>query len=141
MASMTVAISAQTIGTMCALIKAGWLGAPEARCLKINGSIGHGTMMLKIIIFFVALALIIYFFDRPIVPEPIERDPTALALAGQIEKCTRIYGNEATRKKNFANCQSNCSTNTDDKIRMCIDACQAIADQFSNCANQGFIGK
>jgi len=38
--------------------------------------------MLKIIIFFVALALIIYFFDRPIVPEPIERDPTALALAG-----------------------------------------------------------
>ena len=35
-------------------------------------------MMLKIIIFFVALALIIYFFDRPIVREPIERDPTAL---------------------------------------------------------------
>jgi hypothetical protein len=62
--------------------------------------------MLKIIIFFVALALIIYFFDRPIVPEPIERDPTALALAGQIEKCTRIYGNETTRKKNFANCQT-----------------------------------
>jgi hypothetical protein len=108
---------------------------------KINRSIRHGTIMLKIIIFFVALALIIYFFDRPIVPEPIERDPTALALAGQIEKCTRIYGNETTRKKNFANCQSNCSTNTDDKIRMCIDACQAIADQFGNCANQGIIGK
>jgi hypothetical protein len=108
---------------------------------RINRSIRHGTIMLKIIIFFVALALIIYFFDRPIVREPIERDPTALALAGQIEKCTRIYGNETARKKNFANCQSNCSTNTDDKIRMCIDACQAIADQFSNCANQGIIGK
>ena len=54
--------------------------------------------MLKIIIFFVALALIIYFFDRPIVPQPIERDPAALALAGQIEKCTRIYGNEHSEK-------------------------------------------
>jgi len=96
-------------------------------------------MMLKIIIFFVALALIIYFFDRPIVPEPIDRD--AVALAGQIEKCTRIYGNESTRRKDFANCQSNCSKNTDDQIRACIDACQATADQFSNCANQSFIGK
>jgi hypothetical protein len=96
--------------------------------------------MLKIIIFFVALALIIYFFDRPIVPEPIDRDP-ALALAGQIAKCTRIYGNESTRRKDFANCQSNCSKSTDDKIRVCIDACQVIADQFSNCANQGIIGK
>ena len=95
--------------------------------------------MLKIIIFFVALALIIYFFDRPIVPEPIDRD--AVALAGQIEKCTRIYGNESTRRKDFANCQSNCSKNTDDKIRVCIDACQATADQFSNCANRSFIGK
>jgi hypothetical protein len=97
--------------------------------------------MLKIIIFFVALALIIYFFDRPIVPESIERDPTALALAGQIEKCTRIYGDERTRRKDFADCQRNCSMNTDDKIRVCIDACQAIADRFSNCANQGIIGK
>jgi hypothetical protein len=108
---------------------------------KIKRSIRHGTNMLKIVIFFVALALIIYFFDRPIVPQPIERDPTALALAGQIEKCTRIYGNESTRRKDFANCQGNCSKNTDDKIRICIDACQAIADQFSNCANQGIIGK
>jgi hypothetical protein len=97
--------------------------------------------MLKIIIFFVALALIIYFFDRPIVPEPIDRDPTALALADQIAKCTRIYGNESTRRKDFANCQSNCSKSTDDKIRVCIDACQAIADQFSKCANQGIVGK
>jgi hypothetical protein len=98
--------------------------------------------MLKIIIiFFVALALIIYFFDRPIVPKPIERDPAALTLPGQIEKCTRIYGNESTRRQDFANCQSNCSKNTDDKVRICIDACQAIADQFSNCANQGIIGK
>ena len=97
--------------------------------------------MLKIIIFFAALALIIYLFDRPIVPEPIERDPTALALAAQIEKCTRIYGNESTRRKDFANCQSTCSKNMDDQIRACIDACQAIADQFSNCANQSFIGK
>ena len=96
-------------------------------------------MMLKIIIFFVALALIIYFFDRPPVPEPIDRD--AVALVGQIEKCTRIYGNESTRRKDFANCQSNCSKNTDDEIRACIDACQGIADRFSNCANQGFIGK
>ena len=95
--------------------------------------------MLKIIIFFVALALIIYFFDRPIVPEPIDRD--AVALAGQIEKCTRIFGNESTRRKDFANCQSTCSKNMDDQIRACIDACQAIADQFSNCANQSFIGK
>jgi hypothetical protein len=47
---------------------------------KINGSIRHGTIMLKIILFFVVLALIIYFFDRPIVLEPIERDPAALAL-------------------------------------------------------------
>ena len=93
------------------------------------------------IIFFVAMALIIYFFDRPIVPEPIDRDSTALGLASQIEKCTRIYGNESTRRKDFANCQSNCSKNTDDKIRVCIDACQATADQFSNCANQGVIGK
>ena len=93
------------------------------------------------IIFFVALALIIYFLDRPIVPEPIDRDSTALALASQIEKCTRIYGNESTRRKDFANCQSNCSKNTDDETRACIDACQAIADRFSNCANQGFIGK
>ena len=93
------------------------------------------------IIFFVALALIIYFFDRPIVPEPIDRDSTALALASQMEKCTRIYGNESTRREDFANCQSNCSKNTDDKIRVCIDACQATADQFSNCANQSFIGK
>jgi hypothetical protein len=98
-------------------------------------------MMLKIIIFFVALALIIYFFDRPIAPEPIDRDSTALGLASQIEKCTRIYGNESTRRTDFANCQSNCSKNTDDKIRVCIDACQATADQFSNCANQGIIGK
>jgi hypothetical protein len=97
--------------------------------------------MLKIIIFFVAVALIIYFFDRPIVPEPIERDPTALALTDQIEKCTRIYGIESTRRQDFANCQSNCSKNTDDKIRICIDACRAAADQFSNCANQGIIGK
>jgi len=93
------------------------------------------------IIFFVAPALIIYFFDRAIVPEPIDRDSTALALASQIEKCTRIYGNESTRRKDFANCQSNCSKDTDDKIRVCIDACQATADQFSNCANQGIIGK
>ena len=93
------------------------------------------------IIFFVALALIIYFFDRAIVRQPIDRDSTALALASQIEKCTRIYGNESTRRKDFANCQSNCSKNTDDKIRVCIDACQATADQFSNCANQGIIGK
>jgi hypothetical protein len=98
-------------------------------------------MLLKIIIFFVALALIIYFFDRPIVPEPIDHDSTAVALTGQIEKCTRIYGNESTRRKEFANCQSNCSKNTDDEIRACIDACQAIADRFSNCANQGLIGK
>ena len=97
--------------------------------------------MLKIIIFFVALAIAIYFFDRPIVPEPIEPNPSASALAEKIEKCTRIYGNESTRRKDFANCQSNCSKNTDDKIRICIDACQAIADQFSNCANQGIIGK
>ena len=96
--------------------------------------------MLKIIIFFVALALIIYFFDRPIVPEPIDRDP-ALALEGQIAKCTRIYGNESTRRKDFANCQSDCSKSTDDKIRVCIDACQVIADHFSNCSNQGIIGK
>ena len=93
------------------------------------------------IIFFVALALIIYFFDRAIVAEPIEPDQTALALAAQIEKCIRIYGNESTRRKDFANCQSNCSKDTDDKIRVCIDACQATADQFSNCANQGIIGK
>jgi hypothetical protein len=93
--------------------------------------------MLKIIIFFVALALIIYFFDRLIVPN--DRDSTAVSL--QIEKCTRIYGNESTRRKDFANCQSNCSKNTDDEIRACVDACQAIADRFSNCANQGFIGK
>ena len=62
-------------------------------------------MMLKIIIFFVALALIIYFFDRPIVPEPIDRDSTALGLASQIEKCNRIYGNESTRRKDFASKQ------------------------------------
>jgi hypothetical protein len=85
--------------------------------------------MLKIILFFVAVALINYFFDRPIVAEPLERDPTA--LASQIEMCNRIYGDESTRRKDFANCQSNCSKSTDDKIRVCIDACQATADQFS----------
>jgi hypothetical protein len=41
-------------------------------------------MMLKIIIFFVALALIIYYFDSSIFPVPIDRDSTALWLAGQI---------------------------------------------------------
>jgi hypothetical protein len=56
------------------------------------------------IIFFVALALIMYFFDRVIVPEPIDRDSTALALASQIEKCTRIYGNESTRRKQAVVC-------------------------------------
>ena len=96
--------------------------------------------MFKIIIFFIALAIAIYLFDRPIIPEPIERNPSSL-LAEQIEKCTRIYGNESIREKEFANCQSNCSKNTDDKIRICIDACQAIADQFSNCANQTITAK
>jgi hypothetical protein len=92
--------------------------------------------MLKIILFFVALATLIYFFDRPIVPEPMERDPSALALAEKIAKCARTYGSESVREREFANCQSNCSNNTDDRIRYCIDSCQAIADQFSNCANQ-----
>ena len=97
--------------------------------------------MLKIILFFIALAVVIYFFDRPIIPEPTERDPSALALAEKIAKCTRTYGTESAREKQFANCQSNCSKNTDDRIRICIDACQAIADQFSNCANQAAIAK
>jgi hypothetical protein len=97
--------------------------------------------MFKIIIFFIALAIAIYLFDRPIIPEPIERNPSSLALAEQIEKCTRIYGNESIREKQFANCQSNCSKNSDDKIRICIDACQAIAYQFSNCANQTITAK
>ena len=42
--------------------------------------------MFKIIIFFIALAIAIYLFDRPIIPEPIERNPSSL-LAEQIEKC------------------------------------------------------
>jgi hypothetical protein len=73
--------------------------------------------------------------------QSIERDPTTRALDDQIEKCTGLYGDESNRRKEFANCQSNCSKHTDDKIRLCIDACQALADQFSKCANQGLIGK
>jgi hypothetical protein len=91
--------------------------------------------------FFVALAFVIYLFDRPIVPEPVDRDLSALALADKIEKCERIYGNENERKKDFANCQTNCSKNTDDRIRVCIDVCQATADRFSNCANQAALSK
>ena len=71
----------------------------------------------------------------------IERDTTTRALDDQIEKCTGLYGDESNRRKEFASCQSNCSKNTDDKIELCIDACQAVADQFSKCANQGIIGK
>jgi hypothetical protein len=97
--------------------------------------------MRRIVILFVALAIVIYLFDRPIVPEPIERDPTALALAERIESCIRIYGNQSMREKAFADCQNNCSKNTDDRIRICIDACQATADQFSNCANQAITAK
>jgi hypothetical protein len=99
------------------------------------------TLMFKIILFFIALAIGIYLFYRPIVPEPMERDASSRALAERIDKCTRIYGNESDREKEFANCQSNCSKNTDDKIRPCIDACQATADQFSNCANQTILPK
>jgi hypothetical protein len=97
--------------------------------------------MLRIIICFVALALLIYLFDRPIVPEPMDRDPSALALAEKIEKCERLYGNEVARKMEFSNCQASCSTNTNDKIRICIDACQATADRFGNCANQATLSK
>jgi hypothetical protein len=35
--------------------------------------------MLRYIVFFVVLAIAIYLFDRPIVPEPLERDPSSLA--------------------------------------------------------------
>jgi hypothetical protein len=97
--------------------------------------------MLRIIICFVALAFVIYLLDRLIGPEPIGRDPSALALAEKIEKCERIYGNESDRKAEFVNCQTNCSKNTNDKIRVCIDACQATADRFSNCANQATLPK
>jgi hypothetical protein len=97
--------------------------------------------MLRIITFFVALAFVIYLFIRPIAPEPIDRDPSALALANKIEKCERIYGNENKRKKDFANCQTDCSKNTNDRIRVCIDLCQATADRFSNCANQAALPK
>ena len=92
--------------------------------------------MLKIVIFFLLLAIVIYWFDRLIVPEPIEPDPSSIALAEKIEKCVRMYGDEGARKNEFAICQSNCSKNPDDKIRICIDACQALADRFSTCANQ-----
>jgi hypothetical protein len=92
--------------------------------------------MLRIAICLVTLALVIYLFDRPIVPEPIDRDSSALALADKIGKCERIYGNESDRKAEFSNCQTRCSNNTNDKIRVCIDACQTTADRFSNCANQ-----
>jgi hypothetical protein len=97
--------------------------------------------MTKIILFFIALATLIYFFDRPNIPEPMERDPSALALAEKIAQCTRTYGSENVREKEFANCQSACSKNTDDRIRICINACQAIADQFGNCANQAIPAK
>jgi hypothetical protein len=92
--------------------------------------------MLRIIMFFGALVFAIYLFNRPIVPEPTDRDPSALALADKIEECKRIYGNENERKKHFANCQTECSKNTNDRIRVCIDLCQATADRFSICANQ-----
>jgi len=91
--------------------------------------------MLRYIVFFVVLAIAIYLFNRPIVREPLERDPSSLALAERIEKCTRTYGNESTRQKAFTACQNDCSKITDDKIRICIDACQATADQFAICAN------
>jgi hypothetical protein len=97
--------------------------------------------MLLIILLFIALTTLIYFFDRPIIPEPMERDPSALALAEKIAQCARAYGSENVREKEFANCQSNCSKNTDDRIRICIDACQAIADQFGSCANQAIPAK
>jgi hypothetical protein len=97
--------------------------------------------MLKIILFFVALAIVIYFFDRSIIPKPLEHDPSAVALAEKIAKCNAVYGTESTRKKQFSDCQNNCSKRTDDSIRVCIDACQAIADQFSNCANQAMPAK
>jgi hypothetical protein len=97
--------------------------------------------MLRIIIFFVALAFVVYLLDRPIVPEAIDRDPSALALAEKIKKCERIYGDESHRKAEFGNCQTNCSKNTNDRIRVCIDACQATADRFSNCANQAALPK
>jgi hypothetical protein len=110
-------------------------------CRKLFRVLDKGKHMLRIIMFFVALALVIYLFERPIVPESIDPDPSALALADKIEKCDRIYGNENNRKKDFANCQANCSKNTDDKIRVCIDSCQATANQFSNCANQAVLPK
>lgn len=106
-----------------------------------NTRFGHGSHMRKIILLFVVLAVLIYLFDRPIVPEPIERDAASLALAEKIEKCTRTYGSQSAREKEFSNCQSKCSKITDDRIRICIDACQAMADQFSNCANQAAIAK
>ena len=94
--------------------------------------------MLKIILFFVAVALINYFFDRPSLPS--RSNAIRQRSRVKIEMCNRIYGDESTRRKDFANCQSNCSKSTDDKIEVCIDACQAIADQFSQCANQGIVG-
>ena len=69
---------------------------------KLFGALDKGKRMLRIIMLFVALAFVIYLFDRPIVPESIDRDPSALALADKIEKCERIYGNENDRKKDFA---------------------------------------
>src|SRR5271163_2113512 len=45
-----------------------------------------GWSMLRIIMLFVALAFVIYLFGRPIVLEPIDRGPFALALADKIKK-------------------------------------------------------
>jgi hypothetical protein len=96
-------------------------------------------LMSKIIIFFIALAFAIYLVGRPVAPEHVERDPSSLALEKKIDECSRIYGDENTRKNTFAKCQGSCSKGTDDKIRTCIDACQATADQFSNCASQAVL--
>jgi hypothetical protein len=97
--------------------------------------------MLRIIICFVVLAFVVYLLERPVVPEPVDRDPSALALAEKIKRCERLYGNESDRKTEFGNCQTNCSNNTNDRIRVCVDACQATADRFGNCANQTTLPK
>jgi hypothetical protein len=51
---------------------------------KLFGALDKGKRRLRIIMLFVALAFVIYLFDRPIVPESIDRDPSALALADKI---------------------------------------------------------
>jgi hypothetical protein len=50
-----------------------------------------------------------------------------------IQICTRLYGKDADRKKEFANCQHDCLSEASEAFRVCVERCRAKAEEFGNC--------